>query len=306
MQLGHRANEIESETISCGASAPLQAGKALYDPAEVRCRHSGTIVDDPQADGDPAHRQAQADCRSLGGVALRILDQVDCRLGDQLAIPQNRYSGVDRPKEGSPAILDRRRVAFRQFECERAHVDRREAAASFAALDFRNAQDRGEERKHLVDLRDRVEDRRSRIVLCSALEPVSQSCQRRPQVMGNIARNLLKIFDQSLDSVQHPVERFGELVELVIARAQRHSTSNVAADDGLRGAADGLKPAPQISAECDGARQPRDGSRQKRESEHDLHRPVDALDPVEIGRDDQALGRGKIDRKSARPVGPLP
>ena len=67
--------------------------------------------------------------------------------------------------------------------------------------------------------------------------------------MGDVARDLPQIFKQTFDPIEHSVKRRGELVELVAARADRHSLANVAADDHFGSAADRAQPPPQIAAE---------------------------------------------------------
>ena len=129
-------------------------------------------------------------------------------------------AGLDRPQQGSAAVRTDGGEAFRQFSGQCAQIDRGEESPGLAAFDFGDAQDRGEQRQHLVDPHDRIFEHGRVDVRPSMLDaPCSSRLRRRgkrrAQVVGNVAGDLAQIFEQSFDSIEHAVERRSELVELV-------------------------------------------------------------------------------------------
>ena len=85
-------------------------------------------------------------------------------------------------------------------------------------FDLCDAQDRCEQRENIVELPDRVRDRGARFVEHPVFKPIAQveraafagheRCRSRPA----------EDFEEALDAIQHPVERRGDLVELILAR----------------------------------------------------------------------------------------
>ena len=114
-----------------------------------------------------------------------------------------------------------------------------------------------------------------------------------------------KILEQALDPIEHPVEGRRKLVELVVARPDRHPPPNVAADDRFRRAADRVQSPLEVGAKQHGSAETNDQQHDEGQTEDRDDDPLDALEPVAVDRDDEPLARRQVDGDRARPVRPL-
>ena len=65
-----------------------------------------------------------------------------------------------------------------------------------------------------------------------------QPRQGRAQVVGDAVGNPADVFHQALNPVEHPVEIFRDLIEVVVVIGQRHPARQVAGHDAARGLID--------------------------------------------------------------------
>ena len=237
-------------------------------------------------------------------MALGILQQIGHRLRHQFAIAVDEQARFDRPRQAAPLFLHGGRIAFGQIGDQRAQIEPREQSPDLPALDFGNAQDRGEQRQNFVDPFDPVGDHRALGYdlawrAAALFQRIAKPGQRGAQIMRHIARHLAQIVEQALDHLEHRIEHGSELVEFVMALADRHSPAEIAAADRFRRAADRGQPPPQITAEQQRAAKPQRNDREESGDKGDQHGPVDPLDPFSIGGNHQPAMVGQVDRQRA-------
>jgi hypothetical protein len=79
-------------------------------------------------------------------------------------------------------------------------------------------------------------------LLARRLEPLAQTAQRRPQVVGDVARHLAQALHEGVQSVQHLVDAVGKLVQLVAGAADRHAHGEVPVHDRAGRPVDRVEP----------------------------------------------------------------
>lgn len=85
----------------------------------------------------------------------------------------------------------------------------------------------------------------------------------RPQIVGDVARHLLQVFQQRADAVQHQVDGPRQSIQFVVVAGQGDAIVEAAGDDGVAGPGDGVDPPQELHAEqgTAGARQQDSGFR---------------------------------------------
>lgn len=158
MKPRHGIYEVESKAVSGLISAHVEPSETFDDPASVCFGDAGTVVADPKTGEWAGGNQSQSDqCRGRG-VNLGIFQEIGTGLGDKFTVSVHGDIRIDRPDKVTTRITHCGRIAFCEFGREPAHVDRREPADGLSGFDFRDAQNRSEQRKHFIHATNGVFD----------------------------------------------------------------------------------------------------------------------------------------------------
>ena len=165
----------------------------------------------------------------------RVFDQIGNHLGQQFGVPvdqDRRCIGTERRKHHA-CVLGHVLVDIDDIRQHGAKLDRTKPRQPRAGLDLGNAQQRGERIRNLVTFAQRQRqifgNRQSLHAFARRrFKPVSQTVQRRAQIMRNIGTDLAHRLDNRGQPRQRAVDAGGNPVKVVALSAQRQPRGQIA------------------------------------------------------------------------------
>ncbi len=261
MQVRHRPHERKAEPRARRAARGIRAEEAFPRPRAVLGRQARAAV--LHRDLDPFPREGP--CREphpppRRRELQRVVEQVADRLGQQVPVAHHVEPLGQVRGEFLPAALRHHAVEFRDVGQHGRKVDPGEGGAPRAGFGFRDAQQRAEDARDVVEVGDRLLHRpaqRGRILGSRErfLELGARARDRRAQVVRDGIRDAAHALHQPVDAVEHGVHALPQPVELVVAARGRDPPRQVAGGDRLRRARRGPQPVRQRAAEHGGADQ---------------------------------------------------
>lgn len=233
-------------------------------------------------------------------VLERVLDEVDQRLNNKLAIDASQKTGIAGAFQRAARIFDNRLVQFHHLSHEGGQVDLFKARVGGSGFKPGNAQKRVKGPDQSVTVLQRTRERIGggrvfRRGTQRLLDTIAHSRERGLQIVGNVVRHILETVKQSLDAVQHEIEPDGEPVELVAGAVDRQTLGQVPRHDAPAGRRHGVN-APQHPATHEDKRDDAEDRDDDKPEAHCLRKQRAEMQLfLQVATDKQAKAAGELE-----------
>src|ERR1035437_2946792 len=150
MYRDNRRNQVETQPVPRRRTAGFKTRESFDDSLAILGRYARPVVADRESCIVTVLCQLHVDRRVRRSMDLRIVHQVDKRLGNEFSVAFNGDVRLNDPAEAPDAIVDGWDVQFAKFCDERGQIDTGEGSSNTAALDFRYSKNGRKQGKYLI------------------------------------------------------------------------------------------------------------------------------------------------------------